>query len=73
MRGKWTTSNDGLIYVVGGSVVGTVDKSCHGRLTRDDCYHSYGCMSDWQDTDLGVHGTQMEARKAVTDWVKENQ
>jgi len=71
LKGKWMTSGDGLIYVVGGSVVGTISKSCRGRLTRDDCWHAHGCMSDWQDTDLGPHDTQMNARKAVTDWVRQ--
>ena len=63
---KWMTSAGGLIYVVGGSVVGTVD-------TVSDGYHAYGHMADWQDTDLGHHSNQLSARNAVTSWVRENE
>jgi hypothetical protein len=69
-KGRWTTSGDGLVFCVGGSIVGTIT-----RITTRapyDCYSAHGCMSDWQDTDLGQHDSQMAARKAVTDWVKEN-
>jgi hypothetical protein len=65
LKGKWISSDGGLIFVVGGSIVGTVSKTCNG-------YHAYGCMTDWQDTNLGPHDNQLSARKAVSDWVKEN-
>ena len=69
-KGKWLTSTGGLIYVLQGSVVGTVSKSL---ARHSPTWHAHGCMSDWEDVDLGTHSSKLEARKTVADWVKENQ
>jgi hypothetical protein len=61
-RPRWTA--DGL-YILGGSVVGTVSTTALGD------YIAYGCMSDWQDTQLGTRANRMEARELVQAWVKE--
>jgi hypothetical protein len=55
-------------YVVGGSVCGTVDKDAFDRG-----WWAYGCMSDWQDTKLGLHERESTARHAVEQWVKDNE
>ena len=55
------------LYIVGGSVVGTVNEDAFGRG-----YWARGCMSDWQDTDLGLHQRESAARHAVEQWVKDN-
>lgn len=56
---------DGL-YVMDGSIVGTVAK-VDNRL-----WYAHGCMNDWQDVDLGGHATEVLAKRAVREWVREN-
>ena len=63
-RGRWLA--DG-VYVVGGSVVGTVSETASGDFI------AHGCMTDWQDTDLGTRNNRMEARELVTKWVEEQE
>ncbi len=61
-QGRWSNN----VYIVGNSVVGTVGE------TASKQWEAYGCMGDWQDTDLGVHENRERAKQAVIDWVEEN-
>lgn len=51
-------------YVLDGSVVGTIHEDPCGRG-----YWASGCMSDWQDTNLGLHHSEAQACNAVELWV----
>lgn len=48
------------------TIVGMVEESAGKN------WFAYGCMTDWQDTQLGVHLTERKAKDAVQDWVEEN-
>jgi hypothetical protein len=54
-------------YVVDHSIVGTVAEGIHKGE-----WLAHGCLCDWQDTDLGRHSTEVKARHAVEQWVKDN-
>lgn len=62
VKEKW----DRDLRIIGETVVGSIEK-----LDRGDWY-AYGCMSDWQDTDLGSHKSERAAKRAVERWVAEN-
>jgi hypothetical protein len=61
---RWTHDS----YVLDGSIVGCVTKDAFGRG-----WWAYGCMTDWQDADLGLHDSESKARHAVEQWVKDNE
>lgn len=52
-------------YMQNGSIVGT-----YSRDAFDRGWWAYGCLSDWEDTKLGLHATEAKARKAIRDWVR---
>ena len=53
-------------FVVGGSVVGTIQQGASGN------WFAYGCMNDWEDTPLSSFPTESKAKKAVENWVRDN-
>lgn len=62
------------VYVLGSpdddegqTVVGTIQR---GANRRD--WFAYGCLDDWEDTQLGAFDSELEARRAVEHWVEEN-
>jgi hypothetical protein len=60
---KWK----GDLYILDGSIVGVVEQ---GAVSGS--WWAYGCLSDWQDTNLSSHGTVTAAKKAVKNWVEAN-
>lgn len=61
-NGRWR----GGVYVLDGSVVGTIDKTASGN------WAAYGCISEWQDTPLALRLTEAHAKKEVEYWVGEH-
>lgn len=61
-RGKWK----GSVYILDGSVVGTIQKTPGGN------WHAFGCMDEWEDTPLGVRYTEAHAKEEVMLWVSEH-
>ncbi len=61
MKGRWMNGT----FVLDHSVVGTVLQGATGH------WFAYGCLDDWEDTRLGAHDSEDDARKAVEDWVQE--
>jgi hypothetical protein len=61
---RW--SND--TYIVDGAIVGTTTKDAFGRG-----WWAHGCLSEWQDTDLGLCDSESKARHKVEQWVKDNE
>lgn len=59
MSERWVRN----LRVVEETVVGCVEKLERGE------WNAYGCWSDWQDTDLGSHGSEKAAKRAVERWV----
>ena len=57
---RWTS---GGLYLLETTVVGTVIHGLHG-------WEAYGCEVEWQDVDLGVHGSEKKAKASVQKWVK---
>ncbi len=60
---KWTS--DGL-YVWDDSIVGTASRAPNGL------WYARGCEDEWQDVRLGSFKWELDARKAVEKWVREN-
>ncbi len=59
MNGRWSNNT----YIVKGTVVGTIsDVGSH--------WYAYGCMNDWEDTDLGSHPSIGAAKREVENWVR---
>lgn len=54
------------LAVLCGSMVGTV-----GQLPSGD-WSAHGCMEDWEDVDLGRHGSEERARARVEKWVEDH-
>lgn len=63
MKGRWK----GDLYVLDGSIVGTVQKM------NSENWFAYGCMTDWEDTKIGIGSTREKAKQYVEEWVEENQ
>jgi hypothetical protein len=64
MKRKIMKRWDANAYVVDGSVVGTVMEDPFRRG-----WWAYGCLEDWEDTKLGLHDEESQARKRVEQWV----
>lgn len=63
MNGRWQHGT----YIVGQTIVGIVQEDPFERG-----WWAYGCLSDWQDTPLGMHSTKLKAEQAVEGWVRNN-
>jgi hypothetical protein len=61
VNGRWRS---GGTYVLDGSIVGVATKDAFDRG-----WWAYGCMAEWQDTELGLYPTQRKAERAVEKWV----
>ena len=59
MARRW----EGELYIHDTTVVGTICQTASGD------WSAYGCMDDWNDTDLGTHKTRGRAKLAVSKWV----
>lgn len=49
-----------------------LDNSCVGTVqeTASNSWETFGCDADWNDMNLGLHKTKVEAKKAVEEWVR---
>ncbi len=63
-KGIW---QNGLYVLPDRTIVGSIER----HFAHDDVWYAYGCLSDWQDTNLGVHNTAHKAKAAVQSWVRE--
>jgi hypothetical protein len=52
------------IFILGSSAVGSVMRGASGD------WFAYGWMDDYEDTPLGPHTTEDEAKRAVEEWVE---
>jgi hypothetical protein len=55
------------ILTMDNTVVGTA----HKGAGLDADWFAYGCLSDWEDTPLGSHKTEADAKRAVEKWVED--
>jgi hypothetical protein len=55
------------LLVLDGAIVGSVAQDSFGRG-----WWAYGMLEDWEDSTLGLHQTQEEAKQEVELWVRAN-
>lgn len=68
MKIRWRQMGEGLVALVGETIVGTVTESPPGSGD----WFAYGCLLEWEDTRQGCFPDEMEARLAIEAWAEEN-